>query len=279
MKFAKVRKLHNLLKFYLLKRCQTIAHLPFVYLPFTIEVISAHSIFKLAHFQIQIKICTFALLNLSQMKKLIRENSYYYITCLFLFVCTSVLLLFLSKIEVTYWVNAHYSSLLDKIILVVDNMGTLPFAIIALAFLWIFKGRKIAFYGLICFISVSLFTIFLKFIVFPGTPRPTVLLEDMLPLRLIEGVIQRKTESFPSGHTSSAFAIATFFALVFPRKRWHVLFAVLAASVGYARIYLSQHFITDVYIGMLIGITLTTLIYYLLTDNVFTDKQKKHPVC
>ena len=213
------------------------------------------------------------------MKELIQKNTYYYITCLFLFVCISALLFFQSKIEVTHWVNMRHSFWLDKIILAVDKIGTLSFAIIVLAFLWIFKGGKIAFYGLICFVSVSLLTIFLKFIIFPGTPRPTVLLEDILPLRLVEGVIQLKTESFPSGHTSSAFAIATFFALVLPHKRLHVLFALLAAAVGYARIYLSQHFITDVYTGMCIGIILTTLIYYLLTDNIrsnsLKDKQKK----
>lgn len=224
-------------------------------------------------------VCLYRFSNLLRMKELLKQNKYYYITCLILFACTSVLLLFQTKTEVTAWVNAHYNLWLDKFVLAVDKMGTLPFAVIILALLWIFKGRKVALYALICFVSVSLVTTFLKYIIFPGTPRPTVLLEDILPLRLLEGVVQRKTESFPSGHTSSAFAIATFFALVFSRKRLHVLFALFAAAVGYARIYLSQHFITDVYVGMIIGVVLTTLIYWWLSRRGWrikgTRKQKE----
>jgi membrane-associated phospholipid phosphatase len=65
----------------------------------------------------------------------------------------------------------------------------------------------------------------------------------------------------------------TFLALVMPYKRLHFIFAVIAGLVGYGRIYLSQHFITDVYTGMIIGVIVTTVIYRLTYEKSFFTKE------
>jgi membrane-associated phospholipid phosphatase len=58
---------------------------------------------------------------------------------------------------------------------------------------------------------------------------------------------------YPSGHTSSAFAVATVAAALLPwRWRW-VPFA-LAAVVGFARMYVGVHFPMDLLGGALIGV-------------------------
>ena len=101
----------------------------------------------------------------------------------------------------------------------------------------------------------------MKHILFQGALRPILYFPDST-LRLIDGVVQLTTESFPSGHTSASFSIATFFALYKSEWKWNFVFAFFALIVGYGRIYLSQHFITDVYVGMIIGVLITTLVYY-----------------
>lgn len=59
--------------------------------------------------------------------------------------------------------------------------------------------------------------------------------------------------SFPSGHTSSVFAMATSLSLTY--RKWYVAVPsyLYAGLVGYSRMRLGVHFPTDILAGMLIG--------------------------
>ncbi len=57
--------------------------------------------------------------------------------------------------------------------------------------------------------------------------------------------------SFPSGHTSAAFAFAA--ALVGRRSRWGFVFCLFAVLMGFSRLYLYVHYPTDVLGGMILG--------------------------
>jgi len=59
--------------------------------------------------------------------------------------------------------------------------------------------------------------------------------------------------SFPSGHTSSAFATATSLSLAYPK--WYVIAPTFfwACSVGYSRMELGVHYPSDVLAGAIIG--------------------------
>lgn len=70
--------------------------------------------------------------------------------------------------------------------------------------------------------------------------------------------ITKRTEvgplSFPSGHTTAAFATAT--ALSLSSKKWQVIVPsyIYAGFVGYSRMRLGVHYPSDVLAGALIGI-------------------------
>ena len=58
-------------------------------------------------------------------------------------------------------------------------------------------------------------------------------------------------ESFPSGHTSAAFAMATVLAVEYPKYR--VPLYALAIAVGASRVLQNKHFPSDVLVGAGIG--------------------------
>jgi undecaprenyl-diphosphatase len=65
------------------------------------------------------------------------------------------------------------------------------------------------------------------------------------------------THSFPSGHTATSFACATVLSSIAPR--WRVPFFVLAALIGFSRVYNAMHYPTDVLAGAVLGV-LTALL-------------------
>lgn len=112
-----------------------------------------------------------------------------------------------------------------------------------------------------------------------NAPRPIKWFELNMPdvqLPLTPGVEVHSWFSFPSGHTTSFFALAFVVSILFSRetstsslsstnRSYNYLFQTalffLAALGGYSRIYLSQHFARDVFAGILVGVIVTAVCY------------------
>ena len=69
----------------------------------------------------------------------------------------------------------------------------------------------------------------------------------------IENLTEAGSYSFPSGHTSNAFATATSLSMAFPK--WYVIVPtfIWAGSVGYSRMHLGVHYPSDVLAGAIVG--------------------------
>ncbi|HEX9339768.1 MAG TPA: phosphatase PAP2 family protein [Thermoplasmata archaeon] len=118
--------------------------------------------------------------------------------------------------------------------------------------LW-WRGHREAAFDLLVLLGIAIVvTEALKFAI--GRPRPCEVLSNV---RWIAG-FGCDTEidpSFPSGHASRAFALATFVASRFRRRAGGAAFA-FAFLVGLSRIYLGVHWPSDVIAGAVLGIAL-----------------------
>jgi membrane-associated phospholipid phosphatase len=72
------------------------------------------------------------------------------------------------------------------------------------------------------------------------------------------GSALRGNGSFPSGHSIAAFAVATVVARRYRQHRWVPYAAYgLAALVGFSRVSLSEHFLSDVFVGGVLGYSIS----------------------
>ncbi len=99
-------------------------------------------------------------------------------------------------------------------------------------------------------------------------PRPVLYfhkLDRLAELVPVDGVpLLTGHSSFPSGHTMAAFSIFTLLALQSKHKRTiALLFLLLAAAVGFSRIYLGQHFLKDAMVGSIFGVTIALFTFIL----------------
>jgi membrane-associated phospholipid phosphatase len=98
-------------------------------------------------------------------------------------------------------------------------------------------------------------------------PRPYITYPD-LKNQTTEGSF-----SFPSGHTSSTFSIATSLSLNYPK--WYVIVPayVWAGTTGYSRMYLNVHYPTDVLTGAALG-SLTAWATWKINKKLQEKKKK-----
>ena len=82
----------------------------------------------------------------------------------------------------------------------------------------------------------TLITQLTKNYVFPGEPRPTYGLIDLKKIHTVEGVELHTVNSFPSGHTATAFTVFLAGCLLI-RNRWFIALGFIGATlVGYSRV-------------------------------------------
>ncbi len=157
---------------------------------------------------------------------------------------------------IAWFMEAHVHSLMAHTAEVVTQLGSGKLYLVAFVLLFllnhfIYKHKKEAqhwLYLAIVVISSGIVCDALKFIL--GRARPINLFDNLQYgfyfFKMNYGMV-----SFPSGHATTAAAVALACSVLWPRY-WK-LFVVAAVLVGLSRLVLNVHYLSDVIVGWYVG--------------------------
>lgn len=197
------------------------------------------------------------------MKQLLKKNRFFLIPYIFVLAICIGLLFSFSKPELHIFSNKLNSPFFDIFFKYITNLGD-GAMIAVLTIVLLFIRYRYA----IIFLSGSLLTAaiinFIKRVALGDVFRPSKYFEvyETYQLHFVDGVKLHTLHSFPSGHTGTAFNLFFMLALISPGKGLKLFWFFMAAIVAYSRVYLSQHFLIDITVGSVFGVSVILLLFW-----------------
>lgn len=214
----------------------------------------------------------FAPMNIG-IKDVLYKVRFFFIPYLILIAICLIIKLTHTRSEIYFAVNARNWPWADTIAPYITDIGngwtTIAIALILLLFSYRKAFILIGSYAL----SSGIVAQPLKFLF--SAPRPKLYFHNQLShIHFVAGTNQLSYHSFPSGHTVTAFSTAIIIAYWAKKKFWGFPLLLLAALVGYSRMYLSQHFFEDVTAGSTIGVVVTVVWLWWVENRQFLKSAK-----
>ncbi|MCH8905396.1 MAG: phosphatase PAP2 family protein [Bacteroidetes bacterium] len=188
---------------------------------------------------------------------------------LLLLILATFILIVKPKGFTVYWMFEHRIGILDQFFYYVTYLGSGLFSLGIILLLLLFKFRY-AILAALCFGVSGLVAMSLKNIL--NLPRPLKYFELTPDMVAINDLSINSHLAFPSGHTTSAFALCYFLTLIGKKSMLSFSLLIIAVLVGISRIYLFQHFLEDVFFGSLIGLMTSYLIYHFIKSPSRLDR-------
>ena len=203
-------------------------------------------------------------------KDVLKQIRLFFILYLVLLLCCLVVKLFFTKETIYFTINSHYSNWADVIAPYFTDLGDGWTTITVAIILVLFNYRK-ALLLASAYAVTSLSAQIIKHIV--KAPRPALFFSQRLSeIHFVKGMYIDKFNSFPSGHTVTAFSTAVVITYLLKNKSWSILLFITAVLVGYSRMYLSEHFFEDVTAGSAWGVFITVFWITWLDNKQFLHK-------
>lgn len=159
----------------------------------------------------------------------------------------------MGRIPLFLILNHDFGSIADTIFLgctyLAEGWIWIPYIIVVS---WYFKKDKaIIIYS---FVVSTLLTQIPKLVFFPTITRPIASGIDPQLIHTVKGVAMHQMNSFPSGHTATAFSIFLLTIYLFDNKKMMLIGLLYAMLCAYSRVYLGQHFPLDLGGGIIVAI-------------------------
>ena len=182
-------------------------------------------------------------------------------------------LLLTEKIPLQLATNQLNLPILDLLMPYITMLGDgLLILLIGVLFLLFINPQK-GWLIVISYLFSSLIVQFSKHVLFPEAMRPYFYLKAIPDFHAIPGFLYYEFNSFPSGHTASAFALATLLSFSVQNNSLKSVGLLLGAClVGFSRTYLSQHFLVDVTVGSIVGVLSVYLLQSAIPKTWFNNQ-------
>ncbi len=204
------------------------------------------------------------------MKNIFAQNKAFFIPFSILWLGVGILLMIVSKSDLHLYINGWHGPVRDVFFKYITNIGDgLTPAIVAIFFILFSSFRNGLILGSGAVIGGVLAQT-LKHFVFADVLRPKAYFNEISELYFVKGVEIHSFFSFPSGHSTSAFGLFFVFAWMAKNNIFKIMWFFCAVIVAFSRVYLSQHFLIDIYAGAFLGILSS-----LLAITIFSFPQKQ----
>lgn len=204
------------------------------------------------------------------MKNYILKNKWFIGTYILIILSAISLHFYWGDNNISLYTSGIHTPLFDIIFKYLTYFGEGWFGVPACIYFF-YKNKKWGISASVISITSGLITQFNKHFVFENKLRPSLVLKNYA-LNFVDGVEILQNNSFPSGHTTFAFAIFTFFALIYNKPIQQLFFLMCAIAVALSRIYLLQHFLIDTIVGSLIGIVSAIVFYWFIIEKQTNTK-------
>ncbi len=201
--------------------------------------------------------------------------SYWFITAGTIWLVLALAHLYYTKTEVFFYLHGEENTPFDYIMYLGTHLGDGWVVLPVFVFLFFKESLSKALAFGLAFGFSGLITQVLKRTVFKEIQRPSSYLGEDL-IRTVDWVDLHSMHSFPSGHTTAAFALCLSLAFIYRNKYAQIGFALLAWFIGYTRVYIGQHFPVDLLGGAVVGILITVLIF--TWERKWPEKLKYRPL-
>jgi membrane-associated phospholipid phosphatase len=209
------------------------------------------------------------------MKKTLTEilfpERYFLIPFFILILLGFILMLFFSKADLFLIINNHHNNFFDQFFKLNTLLGDGMMTVLVVFGLLFIKFRY-AVLAAIAFLYNSVVIQLLKRLF--NAPRPLKYFENISPIRTIEGYPVNEWNSFPSGHTATAFTLAVVWSYLLPHRQRHWIIIPLAALTAFSRVYLAQHFMEDIIAGAIIAVVMTFQLIWWLENTPWYHSSK-----
>lgn len=203
-------------------------------------------------------------------KHLFKEKSILFLLLPFLIVMLYLILAY-GKGPSHLLVNSWHSPEADFFFKYMTQIGDGIFFVVVILLLSFIRFRW-ALYQLLAALLTLFVVAMSKKVFFKGMARPSRYFENTEVLHLVDGVRIYADNTFPSGHTITAVAIFVILLFIVKNRYLKVLFVILAILAGFSRVYLSQHFLVDVFSGVIIGLLIAVLSCTIVDNSAGLNK-------